>query len=351
MQILKQGAVAAEAAAETIKNGGLVIYPTETVYGIAADATNQKAVDKLTKYKNRPFGKPYSVAVTDKFMAEKYVFLNKTAKSLYKKFLPGPLTVVSKGRHKLANGIESEEGTLGIRIPKHPLVAEIVKKVGRPITSTSANASYKKRPYQINDILENITSKQKALIDLIIDAGKLPSNEPSTVIDTTLDDPIVLRQGEIRLRKENKLLTKNEEGTENFAKEMWQKYQKYQGVKAIVFALIGEMGSGKTIFTKGLAKAMQIKELVKSPTYVLENEYKTNNVKLFHFDAWRLTKQEELKDLGFPELIKSKSVVSLEWADRVSDTVREYDDEAVVVWIKIKHGKRQNDRFITWGNL
>lgn len=93
MKIIKCDENSAKIAIEVLKSGGLIIYPTETLYGIGADATNPKAIKKLTEYKNRPFGKPYSIAVTNKKMAEKYAVLNKTAKNLYKEFLPGPLTV------------------------------------------------------------------------------------------------------------------------------------------------------------------------------------------------------------------------------------------------------------------
>ncbi|MCX6704377.1 MAG: L-threonylcarbamoyladenylate synthase, partial [Candidatus Woesebacteria bacterium] len=139
MQIIKNDKNAVRVATEILKSGGLVIYPTETLYGIGADATNPKAIQKLTKYKNRPFGKPYSIAVTDQKMAEEYVELNTSAKNLYKEFLPGPLTIISKGKHKVAHGVESEDGTLGIRIPDFKLVMDIVKKLGKPITATSAN--------------------------------------------------------------------------------------------------------------------------------------------------------------------------------------------------------------------
>lgn len=351
MEIIKNDRNAISKAVAVLKNGGLVIYPTETLYGIGADATNPKAVKKLTEYKNRPFGKAYSIAVENQKMAEKYVELNITAKNLYREFLPGPLTIISKGIHKVAPGVESEDGTLGIRIPKYKLVIDIIEAFAKPITSTSANASYKKRPYTVSDILSNISDKQKSLIDLIIDAGELPQNDPSTVIDTTLDDPVVLRQGEIKLSDINEILSKDEEATQNLAKEIWQKYEKHEGRRAIIFALEGEMGAGKTQFTKGLAKAMGIEELVTSPTFALENEYQTGKEKLYHFDAWRLENSDEMKTLGFPNLIKNKSVVSIEWAERVADVVREFDDEAIVIWVKIKFGKRINDRLISWGNL
>lgn len=337
------------AAVKILKNGGLVIYPTETLYGIGADALNPEAVNKLVAYKNRPFGKPFSIAVTDSEMAEKYAQVNKTAKDLYQKFLPGPVTIISKGLHKVAPGVESEDGTLGIRIPSYKLVTDIVKALGHPITATSANASYKKRPYKVSDILENLSDKQKGLIDLIIDAGELPRNEPSSVIDTTLDEPVILRQGEIKLSEHEEVLSTGEESTQNISKEIWQKYEIHEGKRAIVFALQGEMGAGKTIFTKGLARAMGIEELVTSPTFALENEYSTGKQKLYHFDAWRLENSNELKALGFENLIKTKSVISVEWAERVADIIREFDDEAIIIWVNIKYGKSENERLISWG--
>jgi tRNA threonylcarbamoyl adenosine modification protein YjeE len=224
----------------------------------------------------------------------------------------------------------------------------LIEKFGHPIVATSANASYKKRPYKLTDVLENISQKQKSLIDLMIDAGELPHNEPSTVIDTTLDDVVILRQGEINISRKNEILSRSEENTQNFAKELWQKYENYYGKRAIVFALQGEMGTGKTQFTKGLARAMGINELVTSPTFALENEYQTGREKLYHFDAWRLEKSDELNALGFSELIKNKSVISIEWAERAVDTIRKFDDESVVIWVKINFGKNDNDRTISW---
>jgi len=351
MKIIKLDNKTIPLAVEALKKGGLVIYPTETVYGIGADATNPDAIKKLTKYKNRPFGKPYSVAVTTQEMAEKYASLNNTAKKLYQKYLPGPLTVISTGKHILAKGVEAEDGKLGIRIPDYKLVTDIVTLFGKPITATSANASYKKRPYKIGDILENISDKQKKLIDIIIDIGELPKNEPSTVVDTTLDDFVTLRQGDIKFKDKNEVTSRSEENTQNVAKELWQKYESHKGTRAVIFALQGKMGAGKTIFTKGLAKAMGIEELVTSPTFAIENEYQSDKEKLFHFDAWRLNKSDEMKALGFEDLIKNKSVISIEWAERVADIIREFDDEAIIIWVKINYGKEENERLISWGNI
>jgi len=348
---------------KVLNEGEIVILPTETVYITAIDATNPKAVETLCKYKNRPLGKPFSVAVANLKMAEKYVTLNQTARDLYKKFLPGPVTVVSKGKHAVAPGIESELGTLGIRIPNYPLVLKICQKLGRPITATSANASYQRRPYKIADIWDNVSTKQQKLLTLAIDAGELPHNEPSTVIDTTLDDVVVLRQGEIKLKDKNEVFSRSEENTQNVGKELWQKYEKYAGSRAIIFALEGEMGAGKTQFTKGLAKTMGIKETVVSPTFNLNIQYSVPNVQynFDHIDAWRMTNGLELEELGLQGLIDDKTVMAIEWADRVADTIRKYNEEAIVVWVKINYGPPslklqkgeyiENMREISWGSL
>ncbi len=356
MQILKIENFKIEEAIKVLKKGGIIIYPTETVYGVGVDATNKKAVDRLNKYKQRPLGKPYSIAVSDKVMAAKYVDINDAANNLYQEFLPGPLTIVSTGTHKVAQGVESEYGTLGVRIPNYKIVIDIIQKFGKPITATSANASYKKRPYKISDILENISEKQKSLIDLIIDAGTLPPNEPSTVIDTTLDDPVVLRQGDIKLKDKIEILSRSEENTKNIAKELWQKYEKFSGVRPIIFALEGPMGAGKTHFTKGLAKALGIDEEVTSPTFNLLNEYSskltTHNSQLVHIDSWRLQNSEEIVALGFNEILRNNNaVVSIEWAEKVVEVLREHAEDTIIIWVKISYGKNENERLISWGSL
>lgn len=330
-----------------LAKGKLVILPTETVYIAAIDATNPEAVDKLIVYKNRPFGKPFSIAVADQSMAEHYVSLNTTAKQLYTTFLPGPVTVVSTGLHKVAEGIESETGTLGIRIPDYDLVLAIVKALGRPITATSANASYQKRPYTISDITDHLSEKQKALIDLVVDVGELPHNEPSTVIDTTTDDPVVLRQGDIVLSGQTQVLSRNEENTQNIGKELWQKYEKYHGQRPIIFALVGPMGAGKTQFTKGLARAMGITDEIVSPTFDLEISYPNG---LVHIDAWRMQDASEMQTIGFDRLLTNKDcVVAIEWADRVVDAIKLHREDTVVVWVKISYGKAESERHLSWG--
>src|SRR3990167_9667950 len=161
MEIIKTGNL--EKVVDVLKNGGLVIMPTETVYIAAVDATNERAVKKLVKYKNRPFGKPFSVGTTGLEMMKKHVEMNEAAENLYKTFYPGPITIVCQGKHKVSPGIESEIGTLGIFVTDHKLTIDVIKKLGKPITTTSANSSYKKRPFKIKDLLDFLSIKQRGL--------------------------------------------------------------------------------------------------------------------------------------------------------------------------------------------
>ncbi len=346
-----------EAAVLTLQSGGLVIFPTETVYGIGAMATNQEAVNKLLSYKTRREGKPLSIAVDSIDMAQKYVEINETARNLYENFLPGPLTVVSRGLHTVASGVESETGTLGIRIPDYELVRKIVSTLGYPITATSANASYKKKPYDISDILENISDKQKELIDLIIDAGELPKREPSTVVDTTLGGEVVLRQGDMKLTEVEKLKTENGEETQSFGAKLISKYKHYLGYKSVILALEGELGAGKTEMTKGIASALGIKGAVQSPTFIIEKEYSIETVagsysaeknpKLYHLDTWRLTDENELEELGLLDKINEGHVFSIEWANKVPGFLSKASENAIIIWVKIEHGPHENERIIT----
>ena len=354
MEIIKvnKGCDIIKKAVKILKSGGLIIYPTETCYGIGADATNQRAINKLLKYKRKRQGKAISIAVANKKMAKKYVKINEIAENIYDNYLPGPITVVSKSKGKVAKGVEAEDGTLGVRIPDYDLVLKIIQNLGKPITATSANMSYKKTPYSIQDILTNISKKQQELIDLIIDAGKLPKNKPSTVINTTLNEIQILREGDVNLKSPKIMISKSERETQNLAKELIQKTREL-GKKPIVFALQGELGTGKTQFTKGLAKALGIKKTILSPTFILVREYlfktRGKDFKLFHIDTYRLFEQEEFLDLGFENMIKQPNVIAIEWAEKVSKILRERKKSFELIWIKFQY-QGENIRKIKYSN-
>jgi L-threonylcarbamoyladenylate synthase len=338
MKILKLNlnrAEIVETAVQYLKQDGLVVYPTETVYGIGAAAQSTKAIDKLFKYKGRREGKPLSIAVANQQMATKYVEINEQASKFYKNFLPGPFTIISKSKNMVDKRVNSEFGTLGIRIPSYTLVTDIAKTFGQAITSTSANASGKKRPYKIQDLLENLSEKQKSLIDLVIDAGERPKNEPSIVVDTTLSTPIALR-GSLSSDQEYKeiLWSKSENETMDLAGRLMLNHLNQLQKNGLLFALNGQLGMGKTIFAKGVAKFLGIQETIISPTYSYINEYNyqrfTTQGIFYHIDAWKIDNKEELTLLKINQLVKKNNVLVIEWFSQIARWVT-LDEETKII--------------------
>jgi L-threonylcarbamoyladenylate synthase len=319
-------------AVETLEKGGIVVYPTETCYGIGVDATNQAAVDKLLEYKVRREGKPLSIAVPDKTMAREFVELNEIAENLYDNYLPGPIAVVSRGLGKVAHGVESEFGTLGVRIPAYALIREIVTAFGRPITATSANISYKDRPYSIPQLLRDTPERQQNLIDLIIDADELPKNEPSTVVDTTLNNLNIMRKGTLLVEKlvsQSKAVleatTKSDIETVEFGGLNMLKYIDVPLEQPLLFCLSGELGAGKTQFSKGVAMQLGITKIVKSPTFTILNEYDyvlgQRKGKFVHVDTWRIESMKDLDSVGIHAYFKTGNVLAIEWADKFFEDI------------------------------
>lgn len=321
-------------AAGVIRAGGLVVYPSDTVYILAVDPTNQKAVDKLLAFKKRWTGKAISVAVADRKMAKDYVRLSENAKNIYKNLLPGPFTVVSEGKHKVAKGIEAENGTLGIRIPDNKYILDLVSLLGRPVTATSANLSGRTPHYSIESFLKTLSEKKREMIDLVVDAGKLPKNKPSTVIDATESEIKILRRGDLITRDSKTLISKSVEETEKIAEFLWKKpfgtsyhlsLDRAQ-CKPIVFGLSGDLGCGKTVFARGLGKFLGIREKITSPTFVIFNEYKTlppspsldrAGGKFLHFDLYRITTEEELEEIKFLDQFTEDMVACIEWPENM----------------------------------
>lgn len=342
------------AVCKSLSAGKLVIFPTETVYGAGVDATNQQAVDTLLAYKSRREGKPLSIAVPDIESAKKYVSVNQQAEDIYKRFLPGPVTVVSESLGVVATGVASEFGTLGVRIPDHDLMLAILKAYGKPITATSANASGKKRPYTIQDIFDGLSNKQKNLIDLVLDAGKLPPNQPSTVIDTTLSTPTTLRSGDISFETTTatELTSRSETETKKIAGTVLLKNWDQIKETGLIIGLEGVLGAGKTIFTKGVATFLQIEETLTSPTYSYIEEYEYTrhgiNGRLYHADLWKIDQPEDVTRLEIDQLFQPNNVVVIEWWKQGGQVLLDSIQKAGIPFIPIKITETENgDRQLT----
>jgi len=322
---------------KVLRNRGLIVYPTETCFGLGADATNQKAVEKVFQFKGER-NKPISIAVADQKMAEKYVKLNQTALNLYQNFLPGPLTVISLSQDKVVKKLESNRKTLGVRIPNFPFTLRLIEAFKKPITTTSANASNAKPPFSLKDFQKYTSQERQNLIDLFIDPGELPKRESSTVVDTTLNETEVLRQGQIFFphKKAQKFVSNSEKETRKIAQKMTETMRGKN--LPIIFALQGELGAGKTQFAKGIALNLGIEEPITSPTFTLIKEYPFDKNTFYHLDTWRLEEGKEIIDLGFNKMLQGKNLIAIEWLEKVKPILEKAAQEkkAKVIWIKIE---------------
>jgi L-threonylcarbamoyladenylate synthase len=339
-------------AVKVLNNGGLVIFPTETCYGMGAEATNEASVQKLLVYKGGRENKAISIAVADKTMAEKYVETNETAHNLYSTLLPGPVTVISKSRGKVVKQLESDMGTLGIRIPAYPPICKLIKQLDKPITATSANSSGQKPPYSLDEWQKYTSNAKQQMVALFLDAGKLPLHPPSTLVDTTLNDLTVLRQGEVEIPKAAKLFGSFSDGeTQRLGEQLIRSVLPNKTNKPLIVAIQGELGAGKTQMAKGIAKGLSIKDNVPSPTYTIirEYQYKLNQRSgiLYHIDTWRLHDAKELRDLGLAQMLKPGNVMVIEWVQKMKEELTKLNNQAIIVWVDIKQIS-ETGRTITW---
>ena len=182
--------------ANILKEGGIVVFPTETVYGIGADATNDKAVEKIFKAKGRPQDNPLIVHISDYEML-KYVAtnINNIEKKLMDKFWPGPLTIILKSNNKVADSVTAGLDTVGVRMPSNDIALKIIEASNRPIAAPSANVSGRPSGTKIEDIY----SELKDRIDLFVDGGPTDIGIESTVVKVENNTAIILRPGKISL--------------------------------------------------------------------------------------------------------------------------------------------------------
>jgi len=183
-----------EEAAALLKAGEVVAFPTETVYGLGADATNEDAVQKIYRAKGRPGDNPLIVHVADKEQLETLVTdYPNYVDQLIEAFSPGPITYVLKSNHRVTSTVTGGLGTVGIRIPKHPVTQELLKACQLPVAGPSANLSGKPSPTTAQHVMDDLQGR----IPAILDGGLANVGVESTVIDCTKEIPVILRFGQI----------------------------------------------------------------------------------------------------------------------------------------------------------
>lgn len=181
-------------AIRILRQGGLIAFPTETVYGLGADATNPAAVARIFHAKGRPSTNPIIVHVADEQTARRYAAQwPEKAEQLARKFWPGPLTLVVQRSSSLAPQVSAGRETVGLRAPDHPLALELLRQFDGPIAAPSANRSTHVSPTTAQHVLEELGSR----VDLILDGGPCKVGIESTVLDLSGNVPMILRPGAV----------------------------------------------------------------------------------------------------------------------------------------------------------
>ncbi len=181
-------------AASVVRRGGIVVFPARCLYGLAADAFNEEAVERIFEIKGRRSEKPILV-LADNFLMLSCLVRNipPMAQKIMDSFWPGGITIVFEANDNLPPNLTAGMGRIGIRRPGHPVASALVRAVGGPVTGTSANLSGNRG----SSIVSEIDSDIAGSVDLIIDAGELKGGTGSTVVDLTGELPVIIREGGI----------------------------------------------------------------------------------------------------------------------------------------------------------
>ena len=187
-----------QAAGEVLKQGGIVAFPTDTVYGLGAVFDDEKAVRKIFAAKGREEKKPLSILVADSAQVEllseiKSGEMAQKAERLMEKYWPGALTLIFRKTPGIQDAVTAGGETIGIRMPDMELTRELIRAAGKPLAAPSANTSGKRSSVSAREVLEDLDGK----IDMVIDGGTCPVGVASTVVDMTGETPVILREGVI----------------------------------------------------------------------------------------------------------------------------------------------------------
>jgi L-threonylcarbamoyladenylate synthase len=187
---------ALDRAARVLRAGGLVAFPTESFYGLGASALDARAVRRVFEAKGRPASMPLLVVVDAPAMLAAVVAeVPERARALMARHWPGPLTLVFKATPGVPSEVTGGTGTIGVRVPAHPVPRLLAARAGTPVTAPSANPTGGPPPTTAAEVLAGLGDA----VDLVLDAGPTAGGAPSTVLDVTVDPPRVLRQGAVRV--------------------------------------------------------------------------------------------------------------------------------------------------------
>ena len=188
-----------EEAGKAIEIGEGIVCPTDTVYGLLADATNRKAIRKIFKIKKRKTERAIPIFAKDIKMAKKLAYINTAEEKILRKYWPGKATFILKRKDVLPKIIFGKEKNIGLRIPKYKAVSELLGRLNRPLTGTSANISGRPASTKIKEVIKQFEGR-KNKPDLIMDAGNLKPSKPSTIIDLTGKRFKILRRGAVKFK-------------------------------------------------------------------------------------------------------------------------------------------------------
>ena len=183
---------------KTLKEGGVVIFPTETVYGIAACALNKNGVDKLYKAKRRPREKAINIMVSKKQEIERYAYIkNEVERQIIDKFMPGELTIILDKKDDFGNYFTLSDGTIGVRIPDSDIALTILSEVSMPLIVSSANISGMASGVDPDEIEKYFNES----VDILIDGGIINKGIPSTIVRVQNEKIKIIREGKITKEK------------------------------------------------------------------------------------------------------------------------------------------------------
>lgn len=194
-EIISADKHASARAAEIIGTGGIIGFPTETVYGLGADALNTKSLRALYALKERRLKQPTLILISSGEDLSRFAAsIPRAAEILINNFWPGPLTIVFKAAPSVPDILTGVTGSIGIRLPDSKLCMDIIEQAGVPVAAPSANPRGKLPARTAREVMDYFSGR----LELIIDGGKSPGTIPSTVVDVTADPPAVLREGIIK---------------------------------------------------------------------------------------------------------------------------------------------------------